>query len=123
MMKTEKELLAEIILEARDLMNDGGKHWIKGIFEEYDPETGEKSYCTVGALYVCFLNRNIPFYVYDDISLQLVQTISEYSGWHGESVISCLSRFSITSWNDAPERTWEDVERVLTETARRLRDG
>jgi hypothetical protein len=45
-----KKRVREILIESRNLMNDGGKHWIKSRLSR-KRTNGEVSYCSVGSIF------------------------------------------------------------------------
>lgn len=118
---TKKEKLlnaADKLDEARERMNHGGKHWVKGALKRYvrkdhtPGETGfsskrqagpdfEAAYCSVGAL-------------------QSVRApgLSHSALGH---VINEKKGETIISFNDAKETRWADVSRMFRTAAGRLR--
>lgn len=159
---------AMILRNARDLMNDGGRHWIKGAESGYvNPETHEpgdsdnyysrmgdyteEAFCMIGGIYRAGgsdgLYKVDPAVQTAAIALARVINPKEMERsearatknydrdvkkgyWTDEdgsktsyirSELASTAEGIITSTNDAPKTTWEDVRGYLTEAARRLR--
>ena len=88
-------------MKIRNLLTDESK-WCKGVDAQdcngdeirYDDPKAH-SFCLVGALEVCYRDEgNIIYAIKDKIRLRI-----------GD----------ITRWNDAPERTFEDVRKLIEE--------
>lgn len=73
---------------------DAPEKWTKGYFIRH--YRGKSSFCLVGALGMCYSGEKM-YEVYEKLS-------------KAAGDVDCL-----TKWNDAPERTFEDIQRVIKE--------
>ena len=122
--------LAEFTKRSRELMNDGGDHWMKGEYKEYD-DYNTLRFCAVGAVREVFfddaegygVDTTDPKYArviqaladavreelkvgrYKPIESARVQALSFHSTEQAESVV--------ITFNDYDTTTWADVERVF----------
>lgn len=89
-----KESVA-ILRSARDLVEQG---WIKGSYSRTNPVTGAESYCMVGAINK---SAHSPGGFLDFVNFEVQEAVLK--------VLPDENRFAISSFNDAPETTLEDV--------------
>lgn len=122
----ERKVVAELIREARELMNNSGKHWVKGEFTRI-VDGGEIGYCSMGALNQVFYSKE--------------ETDDQVGGWARRDAILALAedeaiaavhysgnsrnQHSIAEWqvityNDGEDRTWPEVEAAFKRTEERL---
>jgi hypothetical protein len=96
---------AQLLRDALNLMNDGGRHWIKG-----GSRRGE-SYCSLGAIrVVVFGGTSVTegsgprFNRY----VRMVQALARAAGKTPESPSPGIGT-SVVEWNDAEDRTFPEV--------------
>lgn len=133
MTKEELLLAADKLDEAREKMNNGGKHWIRGYlrrvvlkghkpggrglaskkealkYHGVKPKECEYGFCSVGGLNAV----KAPTLSYK----ALADTINSKGRHLGKG----SANNSIITWNDAYERKWGDVSRAFRKAARNLR--
>jgi hypothetical protein len=103
--------VAEVLDQAIALMNDGGKHWIKGSYRAWNVEDGLPAFCSVGAI-----NYALPGFADDDVRKETIRVLAAAvpaKFFPGEE-----SWKRVIVWNDAPETTWEDVKSIFDEAKR-----
>lgn len=115
-MRTDKEIAADILEEAVLLMNDSGRHWIKGILSGKNKK-GEQSFCAVGAIQEVSRRKDIslidgPVLVAENA---LADTIGRNSYQSGAA--------RIMSYNDHNSTTWKGLKDKFERTIRRLRNA
>jgi hypothetical protein len=123
-MEVEKEIVADALKRARDLMNDYGAHWIKGHWEQ-TLENGERGFCSVGAL------RDVTGSRENSVLLAALQALLASEQVRTDSPdLSAVATGSvnaiadvIVAWNDDPNRTWPEVDVLFTQTEERVRAG
>lgn len=109
--------VAEILRAARNAMNHGGKHWIKGDYNRKKEDVG-MCYCSVGAIHNTTKNqaeRSAAFRALLVAGLEEPMPVGSY--WAGSA--SELARYEIIRWNDMPKRTWNDVTKAFTKASRK----
>lgn len=106
--------VAQLLDDARELMNDKGAHWVKGRLRETDRKTKEVSFCSVGAIYHLTRGEDRRKKALRKAALaELSESIRHATyGWSGSMIMG---------WNDAPNRTWSQVSSKFTSTAKKLR--
>lgn len=119
--------VGDLLREARELMNDSGAHWTQGFYESPIVEDGlivGHKYCSLGAIrkltdkegrgdgYV--LRRAAVIALGNDERIDPYMTPGQLGDYD-------LAWSRVLHWNDAPERTWEEVEQVFRETEERVR--
>lgn len=111
------DMVVDMLKNARDLMNDSGRHWIKG--EYYGHKKGEQAYCSVGALRKSG-SRRPAAYRSSIIALATVidpdrmKSSREHALKHSLDVnrhLASVAESIIVNWNDHPNRRWLDVDR------------
>lgn len=137
--ETVNQQVAKALRAARDLMNHGGKHWIKGT-EKKQLENGEWGYCSIGG--VSKVTRGHSWKtnnIYTAAILELAQTIDpkkmakaekEARKWVFESDDDFETNLAdamlntaediIARKNDAKATKWADVRNIFTQTAKRV---
>lgn len=118
---TGKEIAAKL-REALALMNDSGAHWVQGTSMTVAVSTGEKKYCSIGAIRMALTDDPwVMLQTYDeDGTTRCVE----------EEVTGALVEFlprpkyddqsladQIVVWNDDDERRWSDIEEAFTKAA------
>lgn len=108
---------AKLLRDALDLINDEGRHWIKGNF------TGDVAdgvgFCSLGAIrQVVFGDVLIPFTPGDGVFARydkMVRALTEAVGYE-DSFLADPGRNTrnigtgVVEWNDDPERTFPEVK-------------
>jgi len=132
---TPKEI-AEKLREALRLMNDSGKHWIKGDWQQELDEVDEYGYyqlgyCSVGAIRVA---NNVDDIEADDAdSNACVFALAELlPAFDYQKVVpayrpdpstpegrTTILTDRVIRWNDKEERTWEEIVEKFSEAANR----
>lgn len=118
--------VGDLLHEARELMNNSGAHWTKGYYESPIVEdgwiTGHK-YCSLGAIRKLTDGEDRPAYQLRRaavIALGNDERIRAYKSPQASGDYD-IAWSRVLHWNDAPERTWEEVEQVFRETEERVR--
>jgi hypothetical protein len=103
--------IAKALREALALMNDSGAHWTQGEYMSKSMNI-ECAYCSVGA--VRAVTAGHPHFTNEDtdavlrvLSRELPSANSD--GWENQ----------VIDWNDAADRTWEDIVDAFTKAADR----
>lgn len=100
------------VLKALRLMNDSGRHWIKGHLERV-LQDGSKAYCMVGGLDAALGTGGYG----SENSLEAMTILAVanhmYRGRRWDS---------IPSFNDVPARRWEHIVNVMEGAATMLRE-
>ena len=122
---------AKLVEEALALMNDEGKHWVKGAFRHI---SGDKvSYCAVGAIRQVVFGSVDLFPAHkqeDELNKEERATMRRYYTVM-DAVTVALGRSkdpdfigkgsAIVGVNDAPSTTFEDIQAGFRKAARLLR--
>lgn len=130
-MTFEKEMLADLLRDARELMNDTGRHWVQGSFQRPvhgDDGTVEYGYCSYGAIGHVTDGRPIEqlYAVRTALCVELgkdeaianTPLDSELEASQDEEG-NAYSR--LVTFNDTEGRRWEEVEGAFRRTEDRLR--
>ena len=126
-MTTVDRKAARMLIRARRLLNDGGKHWIKGNFKR-DIKPGVVGYCSVGAL--LHVRDSKPDLsdpdAYERAMRMLADTVFET--YAEEAAVEDAydvneedSETIITTWNDQGNRTWNDIDEAFRKSALALK--
>lgn len=119
--------LAEFTKRARELMNDGGEHWMKGEYKQWHDSEALLRYCSIGAI------RETLFDGVDDVDIndpqykRIVKALAtavrdEVKEGRYEpplnrrDVVLALAgdhEGIVIDFNDHDMTTWQDVERVF----------
>lgn len=130
MAKSQNLAAANALREARELMNDSGKHWHKGNWD-VDLDDGSKAYCSAGALrkvtgfrpsvdeYDGTIGLALAALAADPEVNEYVLERIEYNELSPET--SDLDR--VINWNDDVARTWEDISAAFERAEQRLRNA
>lgn len=116
---------ARLVRRAHALLNDGGRHWIKGNYTR-EIKPGVKGYCAVGALNAARDEKGADYEVYERaVQLLTARLLPEYneqdeSYYYPEDLFDSWEDV-ITGWNDYPGRNWGDVDKAFRETALALK--
>lgn len=105
---TFEERVAQCLLDARELMNSGGRHWIKGWLRKKNGK-GEACYCSIGAIRAAAPgeeNRRVRAAAKKILAAQL-------PGYPHKD------ENKIIGWNDDPRRKWSDVSKTFRQAAKR----
>lgn len=124
-----KELLIGHLRKAIELMNNGGKHWVKGSFFRPIGDGGSVGYCAVGAIATSVGwggngGENEP--LLNALSSELLITLGEEPRitWtlnkESYSYRPVVDPSAIFRFNDAHERTWVEVKSLFESTIERL---
>lgn len=121
--------IATKILEARDKMNNRGKHWLRGAFRSTNPKTREVSFCSVGAIREVGDKRINPK-LYHYIFLALPDEYRRIYRWnYGQRAVvekptNSEKMNAIIRFNDSHTQTWGGVSKLFRKAARLAeRDG
>ena len=121
--------VADKILEAREKMNNRGKHWLRGAFRSKNPKTQEVSFCAVGACREVG-NKRINPKLYHYLFLALPEDYRRISRWHYgqrqdvEKPTNGEKMNAIIRFNDSHKQTWGGVSKLFRKAARLAeRDG
>jgi len=104
--------VTEKLQKVRDILSDP-KHWVKGDFGDWDPNTNTGQVCLLGACLVATTgaahqldDNSHEAQLYRDTARQLLYCLPDtrYSHVHIDNV---------ASFNDNPETTHEDVLKVI----------
>lgn len=128
-----KEQVADLLKNARELMNNSGAHWIKGAYStriRADYSGGEPvfehAYCSMGAI------RHLTDEEGDQkIRWEATKALGEVEAIKAipmteADAYDIADRYEvaftrIVRWNDADERTWADVDAAFREAEKRVR--
>lgn len=117
---------AEALRQARELMNDSGKHWYQGDWYEI-LDDGTTAYCAVGALRQVTGSTNNPVLWR---ALEFLGTDEEIRVYnrevHGydnvaEGYPKIAEQDAVINYNDEPERTWEEISSAFERAEKKLR--
>jgi hypothetical protein len=108
---TFEEKVAKCLLDARELMNNGGKHWTRGAFKRR-LDKDEYAYCSIGAIRAVTTSKDQK--IRNEAYRQLATMI--YAGPETRNVRVAQGR--IVQWNDM-KATWGDVSRTFRQAAKR----
>ena len=130
--------LAEFARLSKELMNDGGAHWIKGEFLMYD-DHDMRTFCSIGAVRQTILGDAEGIAIYDDprygrVVQALAAAVREElaAGRYKPANHSTKTRALMTDpsveyaetvvidFNDAPGTEWADVERIFNRAEQTL---
>lgn len=114
--------VAQALREALQLMNNEGAHWLKGAYARYGDSDDERAYCSAGA--INFVTAGHPEAIGTESTkepmIALAAVLEDVpppteptDDW--TEFDYALNR--VVTWNDTPERTWEDIVRKFTEAA------
>lgn len=121
--KTPRKRLYAILRDARNNINDNGKHWIKGALRRKRKDG--YAYCSVGAINavegITAQERRDALYILGLKGLELkpdkYNTVKyKYEGHHWAPFANAIKRF-----NDSVGTEWDDVNRVFRKAIRSLR--
>lgn len=116
--KVSKKRTREILKTARFLMNDNGKHWIKGRLSR--KKSVGMCYCSIGAIRAASDN---PSEV--ETAVKALATIGlgmdDPGVRYGDERGFFPYRYKIENWNDRPSTTWKDVDATFRKAVRSLR--
>lgn len=94
---TVDQKAAHLLADALDLLNSGGRHWIKHFYTRRTVEN-EVGYCAIGALRKA---------AYGTPNALPIRHSPEYL--QARTALAAIVGDRITSWNDDDSRTWDDV--------------
>lgn len=137
-----REKAAEILLKARDAMNDSGAHWIQGDWSrliKYD-EKGQpqRAFCSVGAInhvsdaYAQENPDDPNWVVIDNARVAAVIALAQDEVFEGRRASAYgnedqggygASEQKVITYNDDSGRAWEEIDSLFRRTAERLRAG
>lgn len=110
-------IVSEKLLEAREKMNNGGKHWVRGTLRRKNPSTQEISYCSVGAIQAIPGDRATKNKLYRALNEALPKNFRATGfGSRPPGIEACKS--AIIHYNDHWDRKWGDISRVFRRAAR-----
>lgn len=109
-------VVSEKLRAALMLMNNGGKHWGKGNYRALDDETGEYSYCSVGAVREVFIREGHLDDARRGLSDDCLVALNEQLPKKDQELFDQPWK-NIVCWNDEKERTWDEVVDVFTRAA------
>ena len=118
MIKEDKDLKArrDVLLRARDKMNDSGRHWVKGFYKTFTKGKveGEACYCAVGAIKASTRNKLLRESAYEDLIM--------FGGINSQLFSSVFhdNERKIINWNDDWNRTWEEIDSAFRKAAKDL---
>lgn len=107
----------QILRTALELMNNGGRHWIKGKYSKLDQRSFEYSYCSMGAIYQTIKKAPQTYTLYRsrDRALRALNY-----ALHGKPSYSTTT---IIQFNDDKRTTWEHVVDLFERAIRALDEG
>ena len=94
--------LSTIFKRALEIMNDGGKHWIKGDLCKRLPD-GTYGYCALGAI-------------------RKVTQKDLMNRYAAERILANCLTYSVAGWNDRSSTFFSDIKRVFKEVINRELD-
>jgi len=129
MMTISANVVADALAKARDLMNDKGKHWTKGTSRKpirvWRGEIVEYAYYSSGALTESTddwgqIHPN-------PVRLEAIVALSQNPQIAAIDVLKYSDPYEealakIITWNDDPDRTWDEIDTAFRETEERLRN-
>lgn len=125
--------IATKILEAREKMNNRGKHWLRGALRRTDPKTKEVSFCSVGAIQEVNkgqgrrFNPKLYHYVHEALPERYKAKPREYyrNGSFVRKPATASDKMNaIIRYNDAYANTWGNVSKLFRKAAKLAeRDG
>jgi hypothetical protein len=92
--------VADVLLKARDLMNNRGKHWIKGQMKKR-LSNGEYGYCSMGAIEAATQSKALQRRAY-----LALRNVTDPTG--------------VAFFNDFHTTTWGDVSRAFRKAAKQV---
>ena len=110
------------LLEAAEkLMNDEGRHWIKGTYHRYLPGSNELGYCSVGAIKEIAERENFT----ELVRFKAQKVLASVVDPKGEFVLtppdsSYYDHDRIAAWNDDQRRVWSDVTSAFQQAREKL---
>ena len=129
-----KKKRRKVLIKARDLMNDGGKHWMQGEFEKQFYVTGqidvETSYCSVGAINKASVGDSYPELNPSILSFlkkrkrklsdQVCRDLFELGGLKIFRKQKYVNKNSVVDWNDHHKTTWSEVDAAFAKAIKEL---
>jgi hypothetical protein len=121
--KTPRKRLYQILREARDKINNGGEHWIKGALRSR--RYNGYAYCSVGAINnvegITAQERRDALYILGLKGLEL--TPNEYNLVKYDKSERAWAPFlsAIMRFNDRVDTKWDDVNRAFRKAIRSVR--
>ena len=109
--------ISDKILEARELMNNRGKHWLRGAFRSKNPKTGEVSFCSVGAVREVG-GRGINARVYHYLHEALPPEFQAKPYYGRTKVVASQKSNAIIAFNDRYGRKWGEVSKLFRKAAK-----
>lgn len=118
---------AEVLRAARDLMNHGGRRWIKGSFRKKNQE-GVTCYCAIGA--ITEATKHLPKdekqpirtaaikALFESVRLTEVGDELDRHYWNNRGRTHGGRRQLVIAFNDHSNRTWPEVRDVFTKAAK-----
>lgn len=116
---TDKDV-AQVLLNARALMNNKGKHWIKGKLRKNKPSIG-MCYCSVGAIRAAAPgdgNKRLRAAAYKSLAKEISPSYSDTYDEYGK-----YAREVIITWNDGWCRTWQEINLKFRQVAASVKKG
>lgn len=108
--------VGKLLMAARELMNDKGRHWIRGAIKA--KINGEMCYCSLGALFEARRSAGASNEILNAAQVQLAEIVRP-------DMINPFSteligpRLTITTWNDTRASGWEEVDEKFRAAAMR----
>lgn len=112
-----RDRVREILREARDKMNDNGKHWIRGDYFKRIRGRGN-CYCSIGAIHSVTRKKHEREAAYLALCERGVGSSTRNS--YG-TINPYTAESNIIRWNDNFNRTWSDVNKAFRKAVRNLR--
>lgn len=106
------EDVAKVLLNARELMNNRGKHWIKWEFRRKN-KNGELCYCSIGAIRAAApgdKNKRLRAAAFRALAQLIDPNYADGTKTAAQSVIM--------SFNDSDSTKWGDVSKLFRKAAR-----
>ena len=121
--------VAEFARRSRELMNDQGRHWVKGEYKEYD-DHDVVTYCSVGAVRQTIFGDTEDVDVSDVRYMRVLYALDEAvreehsAGRYmpNGGVFSTDAEANVIGFNDHGPTEWSDVERVFKRAEQILAD-
>ena len=113
--KLQKEEIADVLERALELMNDEGKHWLKGEYKGMATD-GKHNFCSAGAIMEATETASSVDPVNIAIFTQLARDLPDAPVPHSSDPLD-----RIVTFNDNESTTWQDVVSVFRKAVARLR--
>jgi hypothetical protein len=127
------EKVIQGLRDAVELMNDGGAHWLKGGYISRRL-SGEKSYCSMGAVFATAggwfqpngqLDPTAPTLDWDLLNAMTAELVRTLGGeprwvWPTPAVHPAVEGMMVISFNDSDGRSWTEVKSLFESTIERL---